>query len=51
MPYLEREGDVFVVYLGSEGQADSENRFHPDWIDAFHGLLDQVEASEGRRRW
>ncbi|WP_040686892.1 enoyl-CoA hydratase-related protein [Nocardia vinacea] len=47
MPYLEREGDVFVVYLGSEGQTDSENRFHPDWIDAFHGLLDQVEASEG----
>ncbi len=47
MPYLEREGDVFVLYLGNEGQTDSENRFHPDWIDAFHGLLDEVEASEG----
>lgn len=47
MPYLEREGDVFVVHLGNEGQTDSENRFHPDWIDAFHGLLDTVEATSG----
>ncbi|MBF6172495.1 enoyl-CoA hydratase-related protein [Nocardia blacklockiae] len=47
MPYLERDGDVFVLYLGNEGQTDSENRFHPDWIDEFHGLLDEVEASEG----
>jgi enoyl-CoA hydratase/carnithine racemase len=47
MAYLSREGDVFVVYLGNEGQTDSENRFHPDWINEFHGLLDEVEASEG----
>ncbi|MEV6428829.1 enoyl-CoA hydratase-related protein [Nocardia sp. NPDC051463] len=47
MAYLSREGDVFVVYLGNEGQTDSENRFHPDWIDEFHGLLDEIEASEG----
>jgi len=47
MPHLERDGDVFVLYLGNEGQTDTENRFHPDWIDAFHGLLDEVEASEG----
>ncbi|MEV0252071.1 enoyl-CoA hydratase-related protein [Nocardia sp. NPDC050712] len=47
MPYLEREGDVFVLYLGIEGQTDNENRFHPDWIDQVHGLLDEVEASEG----
>src|ERR1051325_8852588 len=47
MPYLERDGDVFVLYLGNEGQTDNENRFHPDWIDAVHGLLDEVEASEG----
>ncbi|MFR9752125.1 enoyl-CoA hydratase-related protein [Nocardia sp. 004] len=47
MPYLEREGEVFVVYLGTEGQTDSENRFHPDWIDELHGLLDEVEGSEG----
>ncbi|KIA63588.1 enoyl-CoA hydratase/isomerase family protein [Nocardia vulneris] len=47
MPYLEREGEVFVVYLGNEGQTDSENRFHPDWIDEFHRVLDKVEGSEG----
>ncbi|MGW5310898.1 enoyl-CoA hydratase/isomerase family protein [Nocardia thailandica] len=47
MPYLERDGDVFVVYLGNEGQTDNENRFSPDWIEAFHALLDEVEASEG----
>ncbi|MFE7796085.1 enoyl-CoA hydratase-related protein [Nocardia sp. NPDC057440] len=47
MAYLSREGDVFVVYLGNEGQTDNENRFHPDWIDEFHSLLDEVEASEG----
>lgn len=47
MPYLERDGDVFVLYLGNEGQTDTENRFHPDWIETFHGLLDEVEASEG----
>ncbi|WP_069166241.1 enoyl-CoA hydratase-related protein [Nocardia altamirensis] len=47
MPYLEREGEVFVVYLGNDGQTDSENRFHPDWIDEFHSVLDKVESSEG----
>ncbi|PPJ25239.1 enoyl-CoA hydratase [Nocardia nova] len=47
MPYLDRAGDVFVLYLGNEGQTDSENRFHPDWIDAVHAKLDEVEAAEG----
>lgn len=47
MPYLERSGDVFVLYLGNEGETDNENRFSPDWIEAFHGALDKVEASEG----
>ncbi|WP_406270783.1 enoyl-CoA hydratase-related protein [Nocardia sp. NBC_00881] len=47
MPHLERQGEVFVVYLGNDGQTDSENRFHPNWIDEFHGLLDQVESFEG----
>ncbi|NKY86452.1 enoyl-CoA hydratase-related protein [Nocardia veterana] len=47
MPYLDRDGDVFVLYLGNEGQTDSENRFHPDWIDAVHAKLDEVEAAEG----
>jgi len=48
MPYLQREGDVFILYLGNEGQTDSENRFHPDWIDEVHATLDEVEASEGQ---
>ncbi|MEU6563194.1 enoyl-CoA hydratase-related protein [Nocardia nova] len=48
MPYLDRDGDVFVLYLGNEGQTDSENRFHPDWIDEFHARLDEVEAAEGQ---
>src|SRR6478735_7330156 len=47
MPYLNRQGDVFVLYLGNEGETDNENRFHPDWIDATHALLDEVEAHEG----
>src|SRR5690606_12300954 len=47
MPYLERSGDVFVLYLGNEGETDNENRFSPGWIDAFHAALDEVEASEG----
>ncbi|MFE3289770.1 enoyl-CoA hydratase/isomerase family protein [Rhodococcus sp. NPDC059234] len=47
MPYLERDGDVFILYLGNEGQTDSENRFHPDWIDAIHAKLDEVEAHDG----
>ncbi|MGC0364976.1 enoyl-CoA hydratase/carnithine racemase [Rhodococcus sp. 27YEA15] len=47
MPYLERDGDVFILYLGNEGEADNENRFGPDWIDELHGKLDEVEAHEG----
>lgn len=47
MPYLERDGDVHILHLGNQGQTDSENRFHPDWIDAFHVALGEVEATEG----
>ena len=47
MPHLDRDGDVFILYLGTEGETDNENRFHPDWIDATHAALDEVEASEG----
>lgn len=48
MPYLERSGDVHILFLGDEdGPENTENRFHPDWIDATHALLDEVEASEG----
>jgi len=48
MPYLERDGDVFVLFLGNEGQTDSENRLHPDWLDEVHTLLDEVAASAGK---
>ncbi|GAA3176761.1 hypothetical protein GCM10020255_068370 [Rhodococcus baikonurensis] len=51
MPYLERDGDVFILYLGNEGETDNENRFGPEWIDAVHSKLDEVEAHEGRRPW
>ncbi len=48
MPYLERDGDVHILFLGAQDGADNpENRFHPDWIDTTHALLDEVEASEG----
>ena len=47
MPYLERDGDVHILYLGERGLGDSENRFHPDWIDQFHATLDEVEAVSG----
>ncbi|MEV1289197.1 enoyl-CoA hydratase-related protein [Micromonospora sp. NPDC049679] len=38
MPTLERRDDVFILDLG-----DTENRFHPDWIDAVNAALDEVE--------
>ncbi len=47
MPYLERDGDVFVLHLGDRDVEVSENRFHPDRLVAIHSLLDEVEAHEG----
>nr|WP_296772587.1 enoyl-CoA hydratase/isomerase family protein [Rhodococcus sp. (in: high G+C Gram-positive bacteria)] len=48
MPYLERNGDVHILFLGDkDGPEHNENRFDPDWIDAVHVLLDEVEATEG----
>lgn len=44
MPTLERHDDVFVLDLG-----DGENRFHPDWIAAVNGALDEVEKADGPR--
>lgn len=44
MPSLHRDGDVFVLDLGTD-----ENRFHPDWITAVSGALDEVESAEGPR--
>ncbi len=47
MPYLDREGDVFILNLGVRGESDTENRFHPDWLVEIASLLDEVAASEG----
>jgi enoyl-CoA hydratase/carnithine racemase len=41
---LERDGDVFVLDIGSD-----ENRFHPDWVAAFNDALDTLEGTEGPR--
>ncbi|MFZ2526855.1 MAG: enoyl-CoA hydratase/isomerase family protein [Rhodococcus sp. (in: high G+C Gram-positive bacteria)] len=47
MPYLERDGDVFVLYLGNRDQEVDENRFHPDRLAEIGALLDEVDAHEG----
>ncbi|WP_413811857.1 enoyl-CoA hydratase-related protein [Streptomyces sp. OE57] len=44
MPTLDRQDNVFVLDLG-----DGENRFHPDWLAAVDGALDEVEKAEGAR--
>ena len=49
MPYVTRTDDVFTLYLGDEGvelsETNPENRFSPDWIDAVHARLDEIEES------
>jgi enoyl-CoA hydratase/carnithine racemase len=40
MPHLDRDGDVFVLHLGSD-----ENRFHPDFLSEVTQLLDEVAAA------
>jgi Delta3-Delta2-enoyl-CoA isomerase len=44
MPDVTRDGDVFVLDLGSD-----ENRFNPDWVTAVRAAVDEVEATEGPR--
>lgn len=44
MPTLDRDGDVFVLDLGSD-----ENRFNPPWVRGVIGLLDEVVAADGPR--
>ena len=44
MPTLDRDGDVFVLNLGSD-----ENRFHPDWIAAAMASLEEVASTTGPR--
>lgn len=47
MPYLQREGDVFVLQLGEQGRPGTENRFNPEWLNEVHALLDEIEAHGG----
>jgi len=44
MPTLERDGDVFVLDLGGD-----ENRFHPDWVAAVSGFVDEVAGAPAPR--
>lgn len=48
MPYVTRTDDVFTLFLGDEGvelsETNPENRFSPDWVDAVHARLDEIEA-------
>jgi len=47
MPYLQRDGAVFVLDLGVAGRADTENRFSPDWLGEMEQALQQVLGSSG----
>ena len=44
MPDLTRDGDVYVLDLGSD-----ENRFNPEWVGAVRAAVDEVVAAEGPR--
>lgn len=44
VPTLARRDDVFVLDLG-----DTENRFHPSWVEEVTALLDKVGAATGPR--
>ncbi|MCE5288789.1 MAG: enoyl-CoA hydratase/isomerase family protein [Nocardiaceae bacterium] len=47
MPYLRREGQVFVLDLGEAGQPETDNRLSPDALDAIEACIDEAEASQG----
>ncbi|WP_067844367.1 enoyl-CoA hydratase/isomerase family protein [Nocardia lijiangensis] len=47
MPHLRREDAVFVLDLGEPDRIDTENRFTPEWMDALHACLDEVQAADG----
>jgi len=44
VPTLDRDAEVFLLNLG-----DSENRFHPSWLDEVAGHLETVVSAEGPR--
>jgi len=39
VPTITRDGDVAVLNLGAD-----ENRFSPDWLEAMHKCLDELEG-------
>jgi hypothetical protein len=43
---LSRHDAVFVLQMNAD-----ENRFHPEFLAALQGALDEVEAAEELRRW
>lgn len=45
MPKLDRDGEVFILYL----DPDDENRFHPDWLADVEAALTDVEEAAGPR--
>jgi enoyl-CoA hydratase/carnithine racemase len=48
MPYLTRSGDVWELYLGTQGHDldpdNPENRFATAWLTALEAALDEVES-------
>lgn len=40
MPSISNDGPIWTLNLGPD-----ENRFHPDWMAALHGCLDEMLAS------
>ncbi|MFW0784328.1 enoyl-CoA hydratase/isomerase family protein [Gordonia sp. CPCC 206044] len=52
MPFLTTSGDVDELYLGTEGveldEANPDNRFRLEWIDALEQILDGVAAEPTR---
>ncbi len=49
MPFLNADGDIYELYLGTEGVEldpdNPENRFGLDWVETVSGLLDEAAAN------
>ncbi|MEH3154872.1 MAG: enoyl-CoA hydratase/isomerase family protein [Gordonia paraffinivorans] len=49
MPYLTRSGDVWELYLGTQGHDldpdNPENRFSTPWLESLESALDEVEGA------
>lgn len=51
MPYLERDGDVFILYLGNEGETDNENRFGLSGSTLFTASWTRSKRTRGPQPW